>query len=425
MTDEEWQLLPALSDEEFAALKSDIAERGVLVAIELDDAGAILDGHHRLRAWTELRAEGMKIPDYPRVVRSGLSDIDKRQLVRALNIARRHLSAEDRRALIAGAIRDDPTASDRRIAVAIGVSHPTVAAVRSELEVAGVVESLSTRTDTLGRTQPARRPSIVVGSARDEARARAALIELGDDAPQKMINLKAAEERARDARLSKLRASSVPPVIEGPAFQLRLGDLREVWADIPDQSIDAIVTDPPYNNDGMVLYKDLAQLAVRVLKPGRLAAIYCGELHLSELIELLNAGGLSYVWHGVNVQPGTRARIGARMVNGQHRSVLLYSGGEFMPRKWINDTCWSEGAGGPSTRPLHQWQQAVGPMRHWVQMTSKPGETVLDPFLGSGTTAIAAVSEGRCFLGGDIDPACVETTRLRLAEMESTESEGA
>jgi len=378
-----------------------------------------------LRAWTELRAEGMKIPDYPRVVRSGLSDVDKRQLVRALNIARRHLSAEDRRELIAGAIRDDPTASDRRIAVAIGVSPTTVGTVRSELERAGDVSELDTRTDTLGRSQPARRPSIVVGSARDEARARAALIELGDEAPQKMINLKAAEERAREARLSKLRDSSVPPVIEGPKFQLRLGDLREVWADIPDQSIDAIVTDPPYNNEGVPLYRDLGDLAARVLRPGRLAAIYCGHLQLDEIMGLLNAGGLSYVWHGVNVLPGKHTRIHSRMINGRHRSVLLYSAGEFMPRKWINDTYWSEGAGGPSTRPLHQWQQAVGPVVHWVRMTSKPGETVLDPFLGSGTTAIAAVSEGRCFLGGDIDPACVETTRLRLAEMESTESEGA
>jgi DNA modification methylase len=48
---------------------------------------------------------------------------------------------------------------------------------------------------------------------------------------------------------------------------------------------------------------------------------------------------------------------------------------------------------------------------------SEPGETVFDPFVGSGTTAVATVTEGRRFLGGDIDPAYVETTRRRLMEL--------
>ena len=69
-------------------------------------------------------------------------------------------------------------------------------------------------------------------------------------------------------------------------------------------------------------------------------------------------------------------------------------------------------------------------MRHWVRQVSKPGELVCDPFLGSGTTALACVLEGRRFVGADLDPACVETTRRRLAEAlsegsSSTEEGGA
>src|ERR1017187_8447727 len=64
-----YQLLPPLSDDEFASLKADIRAHGVLVPIELDTDGVMLDGHHHLRAWTELRAEGMRLPDYPRIVR--------------------------------------------------------------------------------------------------------------------------------------------------------------------------------------------------------------------------------------------------------------------------------------------------------------------------------------------------------------------
>lgn len=50
-----YQLLPPLSDDEYATLKADIAVHGVLVAVEMDDQGHIIDGHHRVQAWREIR----------------------------------------------------------------------------------------------------------------------------------------------------------------------------------------------------------------------------------------------------------------------------------------------------------------------------------------------------------------------------------
>ena len=47
-------------------------------------------------------------------------------------------------------------------------------------------------------------------------------------------------------------------------------------------------------------------------------------------------------------------------------------------------------------------------------MTSEPGELVFDPFLGSGTTAVAAIGAGRRFLGGDVEAGNVATARERL-----------
>jgi ParB-like chromosome segregation protein Spo0J len=70
MTAERWQRLPPLSREEYAALKSSIEEAGVLVPVERDMAGDVLDGHHRLRALNELRADGHVLPDAPAIVRS-------------------------------------------------------------------------------------------------------------------------------------------------------------------------------------------------------------------------------------------------------------------------------------------------------------------------------------------------------------------
>ena len=423
------QVMPPLGEDEYRALKADVAERGVLVPVEVDEHGTIIDGHHRVQAWEELRAEGMRLSDYPRVVRAGLSEGEKRQLARALNIARRHLSRSDRRALIADAIRDDPGVSDRRLAVALGVSHPTVAAVRASLVAEGDVENLSTRTDTLGRAQPTTRtkppPSLFVTNRRDAERAGKALAALPPDVhPTSLLN---AEHRARDARYRERRSAALDAArLEGVGYELRVGDLREVWDDIPDGSIDSAVVDPPYAEGFIPLFEDVGRLLARVLKPGRLAAIYCGHLHLDEELRLLLAGGLSYCWHGVNVLPGRHTRVRVRMVNGRHRSVLLLSAGEYRPRKWIHDVYVAEGRGGPETRPLHPWQQGLGGVTHWVRMVSEPGETVFDPCCGSGTTGVAALREARHFLGGDVDPGHVETTRERLESDEiDTEGEGA
>lgn len=58
--------------------KADIAERGVMVPLEVHEPGAVLDGYHRLQAWRELSAEGTDVPPPPVVVRSGLSHANQR-----------------------------------------------------------------------------------------------------------------------------------------------------------------------------------------------------------------------------------------------------------------------------------------------------------------------------------------------------------
>jgi ParB-like chromosome segregation protein Spo0J len=414
--------MPDLSPDEYAALKADIAANGVRVPVVIDaETGATIDGHHRLRAWTELRAEGIKVPPYVRDVRGFANDEERLAFVTSANLFRRHLTREQR-AEVAAKLREQGW-SLRRIGEAVGVHHDTI---REDLVSIVGNPTIPERVERKGGgSYPAHRPrpvaSIIVESERDQHRAEAALQALGESAPAKLIGLKNAEERVRDERFAALRRVVVPERIDGPAYELRLGDLREVWADVADGSVDAIVTDPPYNEAGVPLYRDLAELALRVLKPGRLAAVYCGHLQLDEEMTLLAEGGLTYVWHGVNILGGLHSQIRTRMINGNHRSVLLFSAGTFTPRRWIHDTFFAEGRGGPESRPLHPWQQAVEPVRHWVRMTSEPGETVFDPFIGSGTTAVAALGEGRRFMGGDLDPACIETTRQRIEELSERE----
>jgi phage N-6-adenine-methyltransferase len=145
----EYQTMPPLSDSEFAELKADIAARGVMVPVEYDKDGEVLDGHHRIRACQELG-----ITDWPRIVRLGLDNAGKRLHARKLNLARRHLDQAAKRALIEGQLRETPEISNRQIAEGLGVSHPTVATVRSEMESTGKIYQLERTVGADGKSRP-------------------------------------------------------------------------------------------------------------------------------------------------------------------------------------------------------------------------------------------------------------------------------
>src|SRR5918995_1112338 len=75
MTCAPWQVMPPLSADEYQALKADIALRGVMVPVEYDQDGVIIDGHHRVRACQELG-----LTDWPRIARTYESEADRHRL---------------------------------------------------------------------------------------------------------------------------------------------------------------------------------------------------------------------------------------------------------------------------------------------------------------------------------------------------------
>lgn len=122
------QPMPPLSAEEFDALRSDIATNGVvLVPVIKDQHGRIIDGNHRAAIATELGI------DYPVRVVEVTDDADAWDRAVALNCARRHLTREQTRTIIATEIRRRPEDSDRAIARRVGCSPTSVGAVRAKV----------------------------------------------------------------------------------------------------------------------------------------------------------------------------------------------------------------------------------------------------------------------------------------------------
>jgi len=402
-----FQIYPELSPEEFAALRLSIATNGIIVPVEVDDDGNIVDGHHRVRAWTELRAEGVKVPEYERKVRGYANDDEKLEQALRLNQLRRHLTAEQRQEVVKELRKRGWSA--RRIADALDVGKSTVGRDLSSVPN-GTVDTV---TGLDGRQRPAHRPPTVAAfSTKEEERARAAMKELGvENMPSRPTRVGPLEKRVKAQRV----LASGPPTGEefyGAGWVVECTAIED-W-EFDGVRIDLILTDPPYNEEGIESYFQLGVFAKKYLAPEGLVIAYLGKVHFREALEGLFEN-LKYVWLGVIVQNSRPSKIHAKKMDGGFRPYIVCSLGDYEPKRWTHDTIIS-----PSDpeKDRHPWQQTLAPLKEIIEMHSDPGDVVCDPFLGSGTTGVAAISLGRDFLGCDIDPRSAKEASERLTEWE-------
>jgi hypothetical protein len=151
-------LFPLMEGAEFDALVEDIKQhRGLRERIKLF-GDEILDGRNRYRACL---TAGIR-PTFEH-----LPTVDPVDYVVGANLHRRHLTAEQKREIIAKLLKAQPEKSDRQIAETAKVSHHTVGAVRAKMEASGDVGKLPTRKDTKGRAQPAKKKTDAAKRAAD------------------------------------------------------------------------------------------------------------------------------------------------------------------------------------------------------------------------------------------------------------------
>ena len=149
-----YRLLPPLDAETYAGLKANIAINGVQVPIVRDEKGYILDGFSRAQIAKELGYE------CPSQVIKGLSEQEKRSLVRALNLSRRQLDQWSKRQIIADELKENPRRSNNWIAKSLGVDDKTVASVRRDMQSTSEIPKLGYTLGSDGKFRPAIRESL-------------------------------------------------------------------------------------------------------------------------------------------------------------------------------------------------------------------------------------------------------------------------
>lgn len=405
-----YQVMPNLSAEEYAELKADIQLRGVMVPIEFDEKGNVLDGHHRLQICGELG-----ITDYPKVIRAGMTEQEKYTHARKLNMARRHLTQEQKRGLIREQLKETPEKSDRQIAKDLGVSNKTVSSQRKDMVQKNELCNLHSSIGADGKERPRqveRKPVSVFNPTAREAKSLQNPEVVERIAETNAKPLTAAKQIQREHKAEK-KAFTLEKKIPDGMCKLICADIKSGLNSIENGSIDYIITDPPYPQEYIPLYSDLSKIAARVLKPDGSLIVMIGQSYLPEVIQRLSEH-MTYHWCMAYLTPGGQSpQLFHKRVNTFWKPVLWFKKGDYNG-DYIGDVLKSPT--NDNDKRFHEWGQSLGGMRDIIERFTNPNDLILDPFLGGGTTGVAAVTIGRRFIGVDIDLQNVAKSDQRIKE---------
>ncbi|MCK1417629.1 site-specific DNA-methyltransferase [Bradyrhizobium sp. CW4] len=354
---------------QIAEIAGSIRAFGFSNPILVSEAGDIIAGHGRLAA-----ARKLGLTEAPVVVLHGLTEVKRRQLVLA----------------------------DNRIALNAGWDAEMLGLELADLS--GMGADLS----TLGFSSKelARALSRVEGGLTDEDEIPE-VAEIAVSQPGDIWQLGAHRIACGDSR----EASLVESLFGGTAPQL-------------------MVTDPPYGVEYDPEWRHRRGVNTSARK---------GKIRNDEIADWtptwnLFPGGIAYVWHGAlrsSIVAESLAKSGftvrAQIIWAKERLVM--SQGDYhwqhepcwyAVRKkgyWTGDrkqtTLWTIGSGGQDAETRHATQKPVECMRRPMLNNSGPGQAIYEPFLGSGTTLIAAQSCGRVCFALEIDPLFVDVAIRR------------
>ena len=203
-------------------------------------------------------------------------------------------------------------------------------------------------------------------------------------------------------------------------WQIIHGDCLEVLKTLPSGSVDAVVTDPPYGVDHNCNYKRFTNGIAKQRTYRQVVGDdrpfdpdpFLGYPH----VILWGANAYSH-----RLPPGSWLVWDKRHKNG----TAFVSEAEVAWKKGGHGTrIYSETCQGfvRKEKTVHPTQKAVGLME-WCLSFLPEGCTVLDPFMGSGTTGVACINTGRKFIGIEIDAGYCEIARKRIEEAERKKSE--
>ena len=197
-----------------------------------------------------------------------------------------------------------------------------------------------------------------------------------------------------------------------PVWQVIEGDCRQALASLPTASVDAVVTDPPWNlgkrygahDDAMAPDRYAAWLTSVLRDCARVCGgpivLLPGAMNAELVRRVLAAAGLRLLdeltWHKPEPEP------------------VICTGACGLWRATTRTITAFEPPAGAAECSAHPCPKPFALMLSLVGAATQVGETVLDPFAGTGTTLVAAVATGRSAIGIELETRFCDVARRRL-----------
>ncbi len=217
---------------------------------------------------------------------------------------------------------------------------------------------------------------------------------------------------------------------------LYCGDCRDVLPTLG--KFDAVVTDPPYKvtSGGFCDLEGGFGGWIKDSYDNKGAIVIC-DLDWEDWLPLIPSAVRpdAHVYIFSNDRNLNRARSAAESAGLQFHRLLVWDKRAALPNRWYQQTCEfvlfmrtgrAFKINDPSSKALysifqrdvtpHPTEKPVELCRLYISNSTKPQESVLDPFMGSGTTGVAAVSTYRQFTGIEIDPIYFDIACRRISD---------
>jgi DNA modification methylase len=404
------KLINPLSNAEYDVLKNSISNKGLHLPIIINQDNVILDGHNRLKICQELGIE----PKFE--IKEFQDPLQEKEFIIEINLKRRHLNSfliaelEYKMEEIYKERAKLRSFSNLKNVNKENVSTAANDAINVNIEkeeTGKVSEIIAKKTGLSPRTYERAKKIIEEGSEEIKERLRSNKTTISKEYDKIQRDLKRQELLSQ---LNSIQSQNNNNNFENSNYKLFLEDfIEQSQKEIPDNSIDLILTDPPYGREYLQLYKELAKLAVRVLKPGGSLVFYVGHIILDEVFNIFNEFSLTdnntnsiklkYWWTLAVKHSGHHTKIHPRYVFAEWKPLLWYIKGERANDLVISNTIGDYIESSSPPKIEHEWQQSTVEAEYVIKNLTIERQIVLDPMMGTGTTGITALKLNRRFIG--------------------------